>query len=103
MLLRLLRFAAVIVTALGLTLGVAHTLELPVKIHYDAQLYLTVTSTLYRMYGSVGAIFQMGALILVAVLCWQVRGRRGFGLTLAALVCLIVSLGLWVALVQPVN
>ena len=103
MFLRGLRFTAVIATALGLSLGVAHTLELPVKMGYDAGLYLAVTSTLYRMYGSVGAIFQVGALLVVAVLCWRVRGDPGFRLTLAALLCLAASLVLWAAIVQPVN
>ena len=103
MLLPTFRFAAVILTALGLSLGVAHTLELPVKMKYDAELYTAVTRTLYRMYGIAGALFQMGALLAVAVLCWLVRGRRGFRLSVAALLALIVSLGLWTALVQPVN
>ena len=103
MFLRVFRFLTVTLVALGLSLGVAHTLELPVKMTYDGALYMAVTSTLYRLYGSVGAIFQMGALLAVALLCWFVRGRRGFRWTVAALIALIVSLGLWAALVQPVN
>jgi hypothetical protein len=100
---RAVRFVALVLAALGLSLGVAHTLELAPKMAYDAELYTRVTSTLYRMYGSVGAVFQMGALIVVAVLCRLVRGRRGFRLTVAALVALAASLALWAALVQPVN
>jgi hypothetical protein len=103
MFLQVFRFATVLVTALGLSLGVAHTLELPPKMAYDAELYTAVTSTLYRMYGSAGAVLQMGSLVAVAVLCWLVRGSRAFRPTVAALLALVLSLGLWAAIVQPVN
>ena len=103
MFLQIHRFVAVTLTALGLTLGVAHTLELLPKMNYDGELYMRVTSTLYRMYGLVGSVLQVGALLSVAVVCWMVRGRRGFRLTVASRGALAASLGLWAALVQPVN
>ena len=103
MFLRAFRFVTVILAALGLTMGVAHVLELSPRMNYDAELYLAVTSTLYRWYGIVGAIVQVGSVLAVAVLCVLVRGRRGFRLTAAALLALVVSLGLWAAIVQPVN
>jgi hypothetical protein len=103
MLLRIVRFAALLLTALGLSMGLSHTLELPPKMHYDAELYTAVTSTLYRFYGWIGAILQLGSLIAVALLCRLVYGRRSFPLTLAALLALALSLGLWAAIVQPVN
>jgi hypothetical protein len=103
MFLRVFRFVTVITTALGLSLGVAHTLELPPKMGYDADLYMRVTSTLYRMYGYAGAVLQVGSVVAVAVRAWLVRGSRAFRPTLAALVALVVSLGLWAAIVQPVN
>ena len=97
------RFVAVVLTALGLSLGVAHTLELVPKMGYDAELYTRVTSTLYRFYGIVGSVLQVGSVVAVAALCWLVRGRPGFRLTVGALVALVVSLVLWVVLVQAVN
>src|SRR5215207_8650553 len=100
MFLQVFRFTTVILTALGLSLGVAHTLELPPKMAYDADLYMRVTSTLYRMYGYVGAPLQVGSVVAVAVLCWLVRGSPALRPTLAALVALVVSLGLWAAVVQ---
>jgi hypothetical protein len=103
MFLRAFRFVTVMMAAVGLTMGVAHMLELPPRMTYDAELYLAVTSTLYRWYGIVGAIVQVGSVLAVAVLCVLVRGRPGFRLTAAALLALVVSLGLWAAIVQPVN
>src|SRR5688500_17385930 len=44
--LRFFRFATLILAALGLSLGVSHTLELPAKMNYGGDLYMAVTSTL---------------------------------------------------------
>jgi hypothetical protein len=103
MMLNLLRFAAILFSALGMGLGLAHALELPVKLAYDPALYMAVTSTLYRYYGLIGGPIQLLALIATCFLCWTVRRRPMFGLTLAACASLGVSLILWFALVQPVN
>jgi hypothetical protein len=97
------RFLTLLLAALGLTMGAAHVLELPPKMGYDAQLYTAVTSTLYRLFGLVGSIFQVGSILTAVVLAWLVRGRRSFRLTLAGALALVASLGLWAALVQPVN
>jgi hypothetical protein len=64
---------------------------------------MAVTSTLYRMYGIVGAAFQVGAVVAVGGLCWVVRGRPGFWWAVGGLVGLVVSLGLWAGIVGPVN
>ena len=98
-----LRFGAVVLTALGLSLGVAHALELPPRMNYDGPLYLAVTSTLYRMYAIAGGAFQVGSLLAVALLCRVTRGRPSFRLTLAALAALALSLAVWAAVVRPVN
>jgi hypothetical protein len=91
-------------TALGLAMGAAHALELIPKMGYDADLYLAVTSTLYRLFGSVGAVIQVGAAVAVAALLWPLRrDKPAFHFTLAALVALLISLALWTALVMPVN
>jgi hypothetical protein len=101
---RLLRFFTLILAAIGLSMGVAHVLELPPRMKYDAELYTAVTSTLYRMYGIVGAIAQIGSVLSVGMLCWLLRGRgTTFRLTLAALLALIASIVLWATIVQPVN
>jgi hypothetical protein len=97
------RFLTLLLAALGLTMGAAHVLELPPKMGYDAQLYTAVTSTLYRLFGLVGSIFQVGSILTAVVLAWLVRGRRSFRLTVAGALALVVSLGLWAAIVQPVN
>jgi hypothetical protein len=97
------RFMTLLLAALGLTMGASHVLELPPRMGYDAQLYTTVTSTLYGFYAIIGGIIQVGSLLAAALLCWLVRHRGSFRLTLVGALCLALSLGLWAALVQPVN
>jgi hypothetical protein len=101
--LRTWRFIVLLFTALGLIFGGAHVLELAPKMDYEAQLYATVTSTLYQFFGSVGAFVQVGSVLAAAVLSFLVRGRRSFRLTLFGTLGLVLSLVLWIALVAPVN
>jgi hypothetical protein len=101
--LRTWRFITLLLAALGLILGGAHVLELPPKMAYDAELYAAVTSTLYGLFGSVGAVIQVGSILAAAVLSFLVRGRPSFHLTLFGTLCLVLSLVLWFALVAPVN
>ena len=101
--LRIWRFVALLLAALGLIMGGAHVLELPPKMQYDPALYATVNSSLYRLYGSIGAVLQLGSVIAAAVLTFLVRGRASFRWTLLGTIGLLLSLVLWSVLVAPVN
>lgn len=101
--LRVLRFVTLLLAALGLTMGAAHGLELVPKLQYDDRLYLEVTRSLYRFYGLVGGPIQLAAFVAAGFLSFRVRGRPSFRLTLAGALCLGLSLGVWLAWVQPVN
>lgn len=70
---------------------------------YDAEIYTAVTSTLYRLFGLVGGPIQVGALLAAIVLTFLVRRRPAFRPTLIGTLGLALSLGLWAALVAPVN
>lgn len=99
----LCRFVTLLLGALGLTLGAAHTLELVPKMRYDAEMYMAATSTLYQYFGSVGAVIQVGAIVMAVVLTFLVRRRAAFRATLIGTLGLMLSLVLWAALVAPVN
>ena len=103
MLLRIVRFFTLMLASLGMTFGAAHTLELVPKMNYDPDLYVKVTSTLYRYYGTIGGPIQVSSILASVTLSFLSRHSRGFWLTVAGTFCLIVSLGLWFVLVQPVN
>ena len=100
---RVLRFVTLLLAALGLGLGLSHVLELAPKMRYGAEMYLAVASTLYRLYGTVGAFFQVGALLAAIGLTVLVRGRPAFRATLFGTLVLALSIGLWALLVAPVN
>jgi hypothetical protein len=101
--LRTWRFVALMLAALGMTMGAAHVLELAPKMAYDAASYAAVTSTLYRYFGLVGSVIQILAILSAVVVTVLARGRPGFRLAAAGTIGLLGSLALWFALVQPVN
>ena len=101
--LKIWRFVTLLLVGLGLTMGGAHVLELPQKMQWGPELYASVNTTLYRYFGVAGAILTVGGILAGAVLVWMGRGRPSFPLTLAGTLCLILSLGLWLTLVAPVN
>jgi hypothetical protein len=92
-----------ILVALGLIMGGAHALELPIRMAYEPQFYMQVTSTLYRYFGLVGGPLQVLAFLASVALAWQLRGRPAFRSTALGSLCLGLSLLLWYLLVQPVN
>jgi len=102
--LRAWRFATLLLAALALTMESAHVLELPQKMHYAAELYAAVNTTLYRYFAIVGGVYQIGSILAAAVLAFLVRKRRSaFEWTLAGALCLLLTFGVWVAVVAPVN
>jgi hypothetical protein len=101
--LRTWRFITLLLAALGMAMGFAHLLQLPAKMRYDADLYAAVNTTLYQTFGVVGAILYVLAIVASVVLAVQSRRRPGFVSSLLGTMCLMLSLGLWFTLVQPVN
>ena len=72
----------------------AHVLELPQKMHYAAELYAAVNTTLYRYFAIVGGVYQIGSILAAAVLAFLVRKRRpAFEWTLAGALCLLLAFG----------
>jgi hypothetical protein len=100
---RVLRFICLLLVALGLAPGAAHMLEMPVKLSYTAEQYFAVTSTLYAVFGSAGAVLQVGALVLTGVLAFVSRWLPAFRFAVAAALLLGLSLVAWGAFVAPVN
>ncbi len=102
--LRIVRFAAVMLAALALTMGSAHVLELPQKMHYDAEMYSAVNTTLYRLFAMVGAVYILGCLVCTALLAYMLRRRpSACRWTLLAVAFFALSFASWLALVALVN
>ena len=81
MALRILRFIAVISTAVAMAAGFAHLLELPNKMPLSREEYLTVQQ-IYRGWALLGVVV-VGALVTTSIVAILARARRAqFYLTL---------------------
>jgi uncharacterized membrane protein len=84
----------------------AHLFELPQRMQFDQQLWVKVTvfANVYRLFGSVGALFEVGAILSAILLAFLVR-RRGasFYWTLGGTVLLVLALVSWIVFVAPMN
>jgi hypothetical protein len=104
MALRSLQFAALLLSALSLTMESAHVLELPQKMQYDAQMYAAVNTTLYRYFAIVGGVYQIGSIVAALILVFMLR-KQGAAFRWAAggALCLVLAFLVWLAVVAPVN
>ena len=99
---RILRFLAVLLTAVVLGAGLAHLFELPNKINLSREEYLTVQQ-IYRGWALLGVAL-IGASVLTLILTIAVRKRPAvFALTLTALLCLAGSLAIFFTFTYPTN
>ena len=104
MLVRSLRFATLVLSALALTMTSAHVLELPQKLTYGSELYAAVNTTMYRYFALVGGTYTVASILAAAGLAFLLRGRgAAFRWTLAGALALGLAFTSWLALVAPVN
>ena len=104
MFLRLWRLLTILLVSLSLGAALGHLLELPAKMSYAGPLWLTVSQTLYATFGTIGASFEVGAVVTTVVLVILVRQRRpAFGWTLGGALCVAAAhAAFWIGL-APVN
>lgn len=100
------RFITIMLTSLSLSLSMAHLLALPQRMKFDQQLWVEVTvfENVYRLFGSVGAVFEIGAILAAIVLAFLVRKRRSaFYWTLGGALLLVLAFVSWILFVAPMN
>src|SRR5215207_8185387 len=102
MFLRTWRFATIMLLALALAAPVAHLMELPGKMGYDARLYVLLHRTLYPTFGQTAGWAEGVALLSVIVLTWRVR-NRALALTATAAACQVTAMAVFLAVVHPAN
>lgn len=106
MLLKTWRFVTILLTALSLCLSVTHLLELPQRMNFDAELWVRVTiiENVYRLFGLVGPVFEVGSILTAVVLVFLVRrGGAAFYWTLGGAICLVLAFVSWIMFVAPAN
>ncbi len=92
--------------AFSLSLNMAHLLEFPQRMKFDRDLWVRVTvfEGVYKFFGLVGSVFEIGAILTAFVLAFLVRGRGAtFYLTLGGAICLALAFGSWLTFVAPAN
>jgi hypothetical protein len=99
-----LQIASVMLVALGMSMALAHALELPGKLRLDKEQYLTV-QTIYYPGFTIGGIFgEPGAMLAtLALLIFTPFASTAFWLILAAFVGLLIMHGVFWLVTQPVN
>ncbi len=72
MIVKTFRFVAIMLTTFSLCLSMTHLLELPQRMKFDQGLWVRVTvfENLYALFGSVGAVFEIGAILTVFILAF---------------------------------
>ena len=106
MIVKIFRFAAIMLTAFSLCLSMTHLLELSQRMKFDQELWVRVTGfeNLYALFGSVGAVFEIGAILIVFILAFLVRGRgQTFYWTLSSAVILLAAFVIWIIFVADAN
>ena len=99
-----LTFSALLLAALAMGMHFAHVLELAPKLQWDVPLYLPVQTSLYKWFGTIGPVLEIGALIVISILAYSLRGR-GPVFTRTALSASMIELALitWALVVLPAN
>lgn len=101
--LKVIRFVVLVLAALTVGMKFAHVLELAPKLEWNADLYFPVQTSLYRLYGTIGPVLDVGAVLTTGLLAFMLRGQRGFRYTLTAVGFMIVSLIIWLIVVAPAS
>lgn len=101
------RFITIVLVALTTGLAFAHLLEMPAKMLYDAELYITIQRTLYAAWDlpQAGGLLEPAAIVATVILCAAVRRRkRAFWLSAGAAVALLLAFPVaYFIFVEPVN
>jgi hypothetical protein len=99
-----LTFSAILLAALAMGMHLAHVLELPAKLQLDITLYLPVQTNLYKLFGTIGPVLEIGALIAISILAYRLRGRGPvFTRTAFSAGMIVLALLTWVLVVLPAN
>ena len=98
-----IRFLTIMLAALSMAMAFSHLLQLPPRLSFDGPTWIT-TQRVFTLYGSLGALIEVSAVVLAALCAYVVRRRSpAFQWTLAGALCLAAALGVWILFVAPAN
>jgi uncharacterized membrane protein len=100
------QFITLMLTSFSLSLTMTHLLELPQRMQFDQQLWVrvTVVKNVYKLFGTVGAAFEITAVLTAIILAFIVRDRGStFYWTMGGAILLVLALVSWIVFVAPMN
>jgi uncharacterized membrane protein len=106
MFIRTWRFITLMLAAFSLSLSMTHLLELPQRMRFDQQLWvrITVVKNVYKLFGTVGAVFEIAAILTAIILAFLVRDRGStFYWTLGGAILLVLAFVSWIVFIAPIN
>ncbi len=94
---------ALLLAAMSMAFSFCHLMELPARIDWPQALWVgsTVIGGQYRMFGTLGAVVELSA--IVGLGAWWYAQRSAGRLRLAAAVLYLIALAIWWAVVFPAN
>jgi uncharacterized membrane protein len=104
--LRTWRFITLMLASFSLSLSMTHLLELPQRMQFDQELWVRVTvfENVYKLFGSVGAAFEITAILTAIVLLFLLRKRSStFYWTLGGVIFFVLAFVSWIMFVAPMN
>ena len=105
-LIRVWRFITLMLASFSLSLSMTHLLELPQRMQFDQQLWIRVTviENIYRLFGTVGAAFEITAILTAIILVFLVRKYGStFYWTLGGAILLAIAFVSWIIFIAPMN
>jgi uncharacterized membrane protein len=106
MLIKTWRFVMLMLATFSVSLSMTHLLELLPRMRFGQHLWVEVTvfQGVYTLFGSVGAVFESGAIVTAFIVAFLVRRRkRTFYWTLGGAIALLVAFVSWIVFVAPMN
>ncbi len=100
------QFITLMLASFSLSITMTHLLELPQRMKFDQQLWVkvTVVENVYKLFGTVGAVFEIAAILTAIVLAFLVRDRgSNFYWTLGGAILLVLAFVSWILFVAPMN
>jgi hypothetical protein len=101
---RIVRFFALLFTALALSTTSAHVLEMPQKMHYTKELYSAVNTSMYKYFAVIGGIYCIGAILFsIGLVFLTHKYRQSYFWAIAGSFFNVLWLISWLSIVLPVN
>ena len=104
MIVKLCRLITAMFIGLSTAPALCHLMEMPAKMAYEGSLWLTLLQTLYQTFGTIGAFFEVGAVVKSVMLTFLVRKRQpAFGWTLLGILCVVTAHAIFWIWIAPVE